>query len=58
MADFVEVVEYVKTAFGLPSSIPVFAWGGSYAGELATYMRVAYPDQIHAAYSCLDWLYS
>ncbi|KAH3763197.1 dipeptidyl-peptidase family protein [Pelomyxa schiedti] len=49
MADNVAVIQYVKTLYGLPANMPIIAWGGSYAGELVTYMRVAYPDIIHAS---------
>eukprot|EP01105_Mastigella_eilhardi_P003450 TRINITY_DN143_c0_g3_i1.p1 TRINITY_DN143_c0_g3~~TRINITY_DN143_c0_g3_i1.p1 ORF type:complete len:491 (-),score=126.91 TRINITY_DN143_c0_g3_i1:938-2389(-) len=49
MADFVSVIAHVKAQFSLPDDIPVIAWGGSYAGELVTYMRVAYPAVIHAS---------
>jgi len=49
MADFVDVEQYVIDLYNLPTNIPVIAWGGSYAGELVTYMRVAYPDVFHAS---------
>eukprot|EP00727_Mastigamoeba_balamuthi_P009647 m51a1_g5304 putative C-tail anchored protein, serine protease domain (545) ;mRNA; r:262506-265085 len=49
MADNVAVIAHVKAARNLPDYTPVIAWGGSYAGELVSYMRAAYPHDIHAA---------
>eukprot|EP01095_Lingulamoeba_sp_RSL-Kostka_P002150 TRINITY_DN13040_c0_g1_i1.p1 TRINITY_DN13040_c0_g1~~TRINITY_DN13040_c0_g1_i1.p1 ORF type:complete len:513 (-),score=184.43 TRINITY_DN13040_c0_g1_i1:87-1583(-) len=51
LADYIEVIKYVKSQYNMTDDNPVFSVGGSYPGELAMYIRVAYPDVIDAGYA-------
>jgi len=47
LADYANLIQSLKTTIpGLHASTPVVAFGGSYGGTLATFMRVRYPNVI------------
>lgn len=48
MADYVKVIGWAIERFSIPVNSPIIAFGGSYPGDLVTYMRVAYPSVIDA----------
>lgn len=48
MADYVHVIAWAIEYFSIPIDVPIVAFGGSYPGDLVTYMRVAYPAFIDA----------
>lgn len=48
MADYIKVIAWAIEYFSLPVNSPIIAFGGSYPGDLVTYMRVAYPSVIDA----------
>nr|CDS33314.1 Lysosomal Pro X carboxypeptidase [Hymenolepis microstoma] len=48
LADYAEIIPVLKTVFNASSS-PVIAFGGSYGGMLAAYMRLRYPHIVEGA---------
>jgi lysosomal Pro-X carboxypeptidase len=48
LEDYVELLEYVKTEYDA-LSCPTIAFGGSYGGTLAAFLRFAYPSSIQGA---------
>jgi len=46
LADFAELITYVKSTVVGASESPVIAFGGSYGGMLAAWMRIKYPHII------------
>eukprot|EP00005_Dracoamoeba_jomungandri_P006421 CAMPEP_0174260868 /NCGR_PEP_ID=MMETSP0439-20130205/10800_1 /TAXON_ID=0 /ORGANISM="Stereomyxa ramosa, Strain Chinc5" /LENGTH=516 /DNA_ID=CAMNT_0015345219 /DNA_START=36 /DNA_END=1586 /DNA_ORIENTATION=+ len=51
MEDYKEIIEYVKVKFGIgkdhpDTKTPLIAFGGSYPGDLAVWMRVGYPSLV------------
>src|SRR5690606_12928640 len=48
MADYIDVIAWAKKKWQIPSTTPLISFGGSYPGDLTTYLRVAYPDIIDA----------
>jgi len=46
LADYVDIINYIIKEYNLPTDIPVFAFGGSYPGELAAFLRIAYPNVV------------
>ncbi|XP_063230883.1 putative serine protease K12H4.7 [Bacillus rossius redtenbacheri] len=51
LADFAAFVRGMQTKYSLPASTKWVAFGGSYAGALAAWLRLKYPDRVHAAVS-------
>jgi len=51
MADYVAIIASAKTQWNIPPTTPLVAYGGSYPGDLTAYMRVAYPDIVHAGFA-------
>ena len=52
LQDYVEIIEWVMHEFGLPQDIPIITFGGSYPGELAAFLRIAFPNvRIHTSKS-------
>ena len=46
MADFAVLIQHMKATIVGASNSPVVAFGGSYGGMLAAWMRMKYPDVI------------
>jgi pimeloyl-ACP methyl ester carboxylesterase len=51
LADLAYFIEAMTDKYGLPSGTKWFAFGGSYSGSLAAWLRAKYPHLIHAAVS-------
>jgi len=49
LQDYVEIIQYVMHEFGLPQDIPIITFGGSYPGELAAFLRIAFPNVVDGA---------
>ncbi|CAH1401397.1 unnamed protein product [Nezara viridula] len=50
LADFVSLIKYLKDSYKVPfNRNPVIAFGGSYGGMLAAWMRMKYPSVIQGA---------
>jgi len=49
LEDFAEVIKYFKTKVLNCPDCPVIAYGGSYCGELASWMRMRHPDLVDGA---------
>ena len=46
--DFVSLIQHIKTEYGAEKS-PVLATGGSYGGQIASFMRFKYPEIVQMA---------
>lgn len=46
LADYAELISYIKSTTPGASNSPVIAFGGSYGGMLAAWMRIKYPHII------------
>ena len=46
LADFAELIRYIKQTVPGATSSPVIVIGGSYGGMLATWMRLKYPNLV------------
>ncbi|CEM20841.1 unnamed protein product [Vitrella brassicaformis CCMP3155] len=51
LADYAYLIQNFTASRSLPSSARVLAFGGSYGGMLASWIRFAYPHLFYAAYS-------
>ena len=49
MADYAELLRELRAELGVPFDTPVAAFGGSYGGMLASWLRAHYPETIDAA---------
>ena len=56
MMDYVNLVQYIKSKYGYDDNkeqpnpqTPVYVFGGSYGGMLATWLRIKYPTHFHGA---------
>jgi len=49
LADFAELITHIKSTVAGASESPVIAFGGSYGGMLAAWMRIKYPHVITGA---------
>ena len=50
LADYVEIIKQVKNEHNIQNN-PVFAFGGSYGGELSAWLRMKHPDIVNGALS-------
>ena len=57
LADYVNIINSIIKEYNLPSDIPVIAFGGSYPGELAAFLRIAYPNVPFLSFS-IKYLFS
>jgi lysosomal Pro-X carboxypeptidase len=48
LEDYVEILDFIKAEYSA-ESCPVYAFGGSYGGTLAAYLRSAYPFAVDGA---------
>jgi lysosomal Pro-X carboxypeptidase len=46
LADFAELIRFIKQTVPGASNSPVVAFGGSYGGMLATWIRLKYPNLV------------
>nr|XP_013189334.1 unnamed protein product [Amyelois transitella] len=51
LADLASFISAMKEKFKLPNSVKWVAFGGSYPGSLAAWLRLKYPHLVHAAVS-------
>lgn len=51
LADLATFIDYIKRKYGIPVNAKWIAFGGSYPGSLAAWLRVKYPHLIHGAMS-------
>lgn len=51
LADLAEFIVNIKIKYNIPSTAKWIAFGGSYPGTLAAWLRMKYPHLIHAAVS-------
>jgi len=51
LADLAEFIVNIKNKYDIPSAAKWVAFGGSYPGTLAAWLRMKYPHLIHAAVS-------
>eukprot|EP00053_Salpingoeca_punica_P007734 m.70486 g.70486 ORF g.70486 m.70486 type:complete len:486 (-) comp14302_c1_seq1:444-1901(-) len=49
LADYADILNYVKQKWNVPEGTPVIAFGGSYPGELAAFMRLQFPNLVNGA---------
>lgn len=49
MADYAVFLNYLRNTLNLTSQNPIIAFGGSYGGILAAYMRFKYPNLVQGA---------
>jgi hypothetical protein len=49
MADYAELLRDLRKELEVPYEVPVAAFGGSYGGMLASWLRMRYPETIDAA---------
>ena len=52
LADYAALISHIKGRFGAEAS-PVIAFGGSYGGMLAAWLRAKYPNAVQAS-RCLS----
>lgn len=51
LADLAEFIVHIKPIYKIPPTAKWVAFGGSYPGSLAAWLRMKYPHLIHAAVS-------
>lgn len=51
LMDYVKLIQAIKDSNPLYTNSPVFAFGGSYGGMLAAWMRMKYPHVIYGAHA-------
>lgn len=51
LADLANFIVNIKTKYKIPSSAKWVAFGGSYPGSLAAWLRMKYPHLVYAAVS-------
>jgi hypothetical protein len=51
LADLAEFIVNIKNTYSIPNSAKWVAFGGSYPGSLAAWLRMKYPHLLHAAVS-------
>lgn len=51
LADLAEFIVNIQSKYDIPSTAKWIAFGGSYPGSLAAWLRMKYPHLIHAAVS-------
>lgn len=51
LEDLASFIDFIDKAYGLTSLNPWVAFGGSYAGSLAAWLRLKYPHLLYAAVS-------
>lgn len=51
LADLAEFISNIKTKYNIPPTAKWVAFGGSYPGSLAAWLRMKYPHLVHAAIS-------
>jgi len=51
LADLAEFIVNIKVKYSIPSTAKWVAFGGSYPGSLAAWLRMKYPHLVYAAIS-------
>lgn len=51
LADLAEFIVKIKSKYNIPSTAKWVAFGGSYPGSLAAWLRMKFPHLVHAAVS-------
>lgn len=51
LADLAEFIVNIKIKYRIPSTTKWVAFGGSYSGSLAAWLRMKYPHLVHVAVS-------
>lgn len=51
LADLAEFIVNIQNTYQIPSTAKWVAFGGSYPGSLAAWLRMKYPHLVHAAVS-------
>lgn len=51
MMDYVQLIKFIKASDAKYTNSPVIAFGGSYGGMIAAWMRMRYPHIIQGAHA-------
>eukprot|EP01104_Vermistella_antarctica_P013156 TRINITY_DN3946_c0_g1_i2.p1 TRINITY_DN3946_c0_g1~~TRINITY_DN3946_c0_g1_i2.p1 ORF type:complete len:473 (-),score=90.89 TRINITY_DN3946_c0_g1_i2:44-1462(-) len=51
LEDYVDIIARVRSTYNVSDTAPLVTFGGSYPGELAFYLRQAYPEVVDASWA-------
>lgn len=49
LQDYVTIIDHAMQLWDIPANTPIIAMGGSYPGELASFLRIAFPNVVDGA---------